>query len=230
MKLKLMLTGALLLASAQAMACYTVFDGANRVMYQGTEPPVDMSQPLRDALQRRYPGGHMVFEQGADCVPVPFARLSRPAGAPAPRNTVVIAAAAPNTAVMGGPPNTAVMGAGPARSRTATPPAAPLRSGGTSPLLTDLRTAQAMRLPYQSLSGDIVVVPAAAASRVSLPSMTVIPADRSAEIAAASSVPDTRAMGAGPVRAPVRANTVITELHNPPVTVIQEGRTVTLRN
>lgn len=227
MKFRLALIGSLALAAANAMACYTVYDGANRVMYQGAEPPVDMSQPLHTALQRRYPGGHMVFEQGAECVPVPFANLSRPAGPAIPRNTVVLGAL-PNTAVMGGPPNTAVMGAGPAAPRPAVArAAAPRRAPSTSPLLTDVRTARAMGLPYQPLQDGIVVVPAAAAARVDLPTMTVIPADRSAQIAAATSVPDTRSMGAGPARA---ANTVITELHNPPVTVIQQGRTVTLQN
>lgn len=57
----------LALASAQAMACYTVYDRSNRVLYQGEEAPVDMRLQIRDALATRFPGGHMVFDTTTDC-------------------------------------------------------------------------------------------------------------------------------------------------------------------
>jgi hypothetical protein len=77
---------------------------------------------------------------------------------------------------------------------------------GGSPLLTDLRTAQSMNLPYNELSGGIVVVPAQAAARVVGPSVTVVPAARAEPVAFAD-----------------RDETVITELHNPRMTVVQHG-------
>lgn len=57
-------------ASVQAMACYTVYDGANRVLYQGEEPPVDMSLPIHETVPARFPGGHMVFDTQAACTSV----------------------------------------------------------------------------------------------------------------------------------------------------------------
>ncbi|MES3003926.1 MAG: hypothetical protein V4787_24765 [Pseudomonadota bacterium] len=64
----LLLCGLLAGASMQAMACYTVYDSANRVAYQGEQAPVDMSLPLRDALAQRFaPGSSMVFDNGTSC-------------------------------------------------------------------------------------------------------------------------------------------------------------------
>ena len=39
MKLKLALLAGLALAGANAMACYTVYDASNRVVFQSTDPP-----------------------------------------------------------------------------------------------------------------------------------------------------------------------------------------------
>lgn len=118
-------------ASLQALACYTVYDRTNRVMYQGEQPPVDMSLPIHQSLPARFPGGHMVFDSTAACQDIPSARL-----APVP--------------------------------------------GGT-PLLTEQRTAQAMRVPYTTMDGGIALVqPREAAMR---PGLTVLP---------------TQMMGAGP--------------------------------
>ena len=50
MKLKIALLAGLTLAGANAMACYTVYDATNRVVFQSTSAPVDMSQPLHVAL------------------------------------------------------------------------------------------------------------------------------------------------------------------------------------
>ncbi len=57
-----------------AAACYTVYDRANRVVYQGADAPVDMSMALHDALAARYPGTHMVFDTLTDCPSIPIAR------------------------------------------------------------------------------------------------------------------------------------------------------------
>src|SRR5687767_1973545 len=89
MKLKLALLAGLALAGANAMACYTVYDGSNRVVFQSTEAPVDMSQPLHAALARRFsPGASMVFNQGASCTPVTLAQVSRPTVGAVPLNTI----------------------------------------------------------------------------------------------------------------------------------------------
>lgn len=50
------------LASLQALACYTVYDRTERVVYYSEKPPVDMSRPLHETVSARFPGGHMVFD------------------------------------------------------------------------------------------------------------------------------------------------------------------------
>ena len=87
-------------------------------------------------------------------------------------------------------------------------------SSSASPLLTDRETAMRQNLPYTVVAGDIVIVPAAAAARADIPTFSVIPADT-----AVARAPDTRTLGAGPAR----QETVITEMRNPPVTIIQRG-------
>jgi hypothetical protein len=54
-------------ASLQAWACYTVYDNANRVLYQGDKPPVDMSRPLSETVPARFPGGQLVFDDSTTC-------------------------------------------------------------------------------------------------------------------------------------------------------------------
>jgi hypothetical protein len=193
------------LAAGQAMACYTVYDAGNRVVYQAQTPPVDMSQSpaaVRDAVRARFAGGHLVFGNETDC----------------PRTQAPVAAfVAP-------------------------------RQPSQSPLLTDKRTAEALNLPHTTIAGGIAVVPARAGAVV--PSVTVVPAAVSTPVppvlAAADPIPtnvlgagpDTRTMGAGPATnvmggpSAKRAapETVITEMRDPPVTIIQRGGTIqTLR-
>jgi hypothetical protein len=55
------------LASLQALACYTVYDRSNRVMWQGDKPPVDMSRPLGETVPARFPGGQLVFDDSPTC-------------------------------------------------------------------------------------------------------------------------------------------------------------------
>lgn len=57
-------------ASFNAAACYTVYDRANRIVYQGEESPVDMSRPIHETLPLRYPGGQLVFDNQTDCTSV----------------------------------------------------------------------------------------------------------------------------------------------------------------
>jgi hypothetical protein len=181
MKLKLATFCGLLLAGANAMACYTVYDTNNRVIYQGLDAPVDMSLPLHQTLGKRFPGAHMVFDNSNTCSPVSIAQVARPVG--------------PNV-----PPGTIRM------ERTGRT----LQPSSSAPLLTDRETAQRANLPHTVVAGNIVMVPAAAAARVDLPTFTVIPAD-TALARATPAAPNTSAMGAGPVS---REKTVITEMRD----------------
>lgn len=70
----------------------------------------------------------------------------------------------------------------------------------SSPLLTDQRTAQAMHLPHRVLPGGVALVQPGGAAMV--PGLTVIPSETVA------------------ARRPSR-ETVITELRDPPATVVQ---------
>jgi hypothetical protein len=54
-------------ASQPAMACFTVYDRSNNIVYNAQTPPVDMSQPLHDTLPKRFPGGHLVITEGKNC-------------------------------------------------------------------------------------------------------------------------------------------------------------------
>ena len=64
-------------AALPAHACYSVYDGAGRVVYRSAQPPVDMSRPLHDTLPQRFPGGHMVFDTASTCEAiVPEARAA----------------------------------------------------------------------------------------------------------------------------------------------------------
>lgn len=168
MKFPLALLGALGLGAlaGPAAACFTVYGEADRVLYQASEPPVDMSQPLRPALAQRFGGpAHMVFEQGECRQPAPVAASA----------------------------------------------------GAGAPLLTDRDTAEQMNVPHQVVAGEIVLVPAHVASRLRTPALTVVPAVPETTLAAA---PNTRVMGAGAAR-PARTQTVITELRDPPLTIIE---------
>jgi hypothetical protein len=166
MKFKLALVCALGLASVNAMACYTVYDRANQVVYNAQTAPVDMSRPIHETLPARFPGATMVFDIGTDC----------------PREQ-------------------------PAKLMPIPAPARP------SPLLTDRRTAEAMHLKHTLLPSGIALVtqpPAVMTAGVSV--FPVGPA--AAEVAA----PVLAQRSPGP-----RPETVITELHNPPLTIVQQG-------
>lgn len=196
MKLKATLLCGLLLTGANAMACFTVYDGNNRVIYRGADAPVDMSLPLHQAVAQRFPAGSsLVFDQTATCTPVSIAQVARPTGAMVPPNTLRMERT----------------------GRTVTSP-----SSSASPLLTDRQTAQRNNLPHTVVAGDIVMVPAQAAARLDLPSFTVIPAD--VAVARAPVGPNTSVLGG-----PAGPDTVITEMRDPPMTIIQRGGRTTVQ-
>jgi hypothetical protein len=67
MKIRFAVLALACFAAAPAMACYTVYDRTNTVVYNAQTPPVDMTKPLREALDARWPGGHMVFGNESEC-------------------------------------------------------------------------------------------------------------------------------------------------------------------
>ena len=193
MKAKLGVLCGLLLAGANAMACYTVYDGNSRVVYRGVEAPVDMSLPLHQALETRFPvGSSLVFDQAAMCTPVSIAQIARPTGPNAPPNTI--------------------------RMERTGKQISP--SSSSSPLLTDRQTALRQKLPFTTVAGDVVMVPAQAAAHADMSTFTIVPS----EVVAVRSV-NTATMGAGPAT----SETVITEMRDPPVTIIQRGNAVSVQ-
>ena len=112
MKLKLALVCAIGLASVNAMACYTVYDKNNNVVYNAQTAPVDMSRPLHETIPVAFPGGTMVFNASSTDCPrdMPF-RLSLPATPSKP-----------------------------------------------SPLLTDRRTAEALKVPHTLLPSGVALI------------------------------------------------------------------------
>lgn len=160
MKLKLALLCAIGLASVNAMACYTVYDRDNQMVYNAQTAPVDMSRPISETVPVAFPGGTMVFGSSNDCPRVQPARL------------------------------------------VATPaPAKP------SPLLTDRRTAETLKVPHTILPSGVALINQPSA--IMIASLAPIPSAAPAPAVLAQ-------------RSPAR-DTVITELHNPPLTVVQQG-------
>jgi hypothetical protein len=79
----------------------------------------------------------------------------------------------------------------------------------TAPLLTQKRIAQAMKVPYTVLSGDIVLVPPGHVQ--TRPAVTIIPPQAL----------DDSSLG---------RDTVITELHDPPMTIVQSANGTVIGN
>lgn len=173
MKLKLTLLATLAVASVNAMACYTVYDPSNRVVYNAQVPPVDMSRPLHETLPAVFPDGHMVFGATTDCPREPSVRA------------VSVAAAV---------------------------------TAKRSPLLTDRRTAEAMNVPHTILPSGVALVndPPPMNVRVTVLASTATPAPAAAVLAVYSTPAVTQ-------RTQQHRGTVITEMHNPPLTIVQQG-------
>lgn len=201
-----LLGGLLMLAGANALACYTVYDASNRVVYQGIQAPVDMSLPLHEALAQRFSrGAQMVFDQNTTCRPIGLAELPRPTGADVPPNTIRL-------------------------ERVNSRPS----SSAPSPLFTEQQTAERARLPHTIVAAGVAMVPPEVADRVMSAAVTVLPATPlpATTVAAAPVAPNTAVLGAGPMpsssvaRAPgAKPKVVITEMRDPPITVIETNGT-----
>ena len=200
MKFKLALLCGLALAGANAMACYTVYDGNSRVVYQGAESPVDMTMQLHEGLRARgFPAGsRMVFDRDS-CGTVPMSQ-QRTASRDVPLNTIHIVRDKPVARVAEGP------------------------------LLTEPSHAARLGLPHTVIASNIAVVPRSAAALDRTPAMTVVPAEavtlasapNTNAMGAGPASYNTRVMGAAPARtsAPVARNiTVITEYRDGAQTV-----------
>lgn len=65
------------LSASQALACYTVYNRSNQVVYHAAAAPVDMRYQLHETLPAVYPGGHLVFSvTDTSCPPVNHARAT----------------------------------------------------------------------------------------------------------------------------------------------------------
>lgn len=169
MKANIRLAAVLLavLGAGPALACFTVYDRNNNVVYNAKMPPVDMSRPLHETMLDAYPGGQLVFGTEQGCP-------------------------ATNTA---------------GRTRLTS-------SSGKAPLLTDAATARELGLPHTMLRGNVAMVPD---TPDTMHPGVVVAESGLPPVAGAN---DTRMMGAAP--APQRKPaTVITEMHNPPLTAVQ---------
>lgn len=63
------------LSGGQALACYTVYNRANQVIYHAAQAPVDMRYQLHQTLPAIFPDGHMVFSiTDTSCPPVNLTR------------------------------------------------------------------------------------------------------------------------------------------------------------
>ena len=60
-----------------AMACFTVYNKANQMIYSNISPPIDMRYQIHERLPAVFPGGHMVFGSSTDC-PLIDARVTTP--------------------------------------------------------------------------------------------------------------------------------------------------------
>lgn len=90
------------LSAGQALACYTVYNRANQVIYHAAQAPVDMRYQLHETLPAIFPQGHMVFSLTDNaCPPVNLTRsnVSDSAGGR------VAYAAGPGEAMLQGPRN-----------------------------------------------------------------------------------------------------------------------------
>ena len=63
--------------STPALACYTVYNRANQVIYHAVAAPVDMRYQLHQTLPAVFPDGHLVFSvTDTACPPVNISRAT----------------------------------------------------------------------------------------------------------------------------------------------------------
>jgi hypothetical protein len=54
---------------ALAANCYSIYDGQNRLVFQSTAAPVDLSMHIADAMRERFPGNFLVIlPDDSDCI------------------------------------------------------------------------------------------------------------------------------------------------------------------
>ena len=192
MKFKSALLCGLALAGANAMACYTVYDANSRVVYQGTEAPVDMSMQLHEALAARgFPAGSRMQFDRDTCSRVTVASAS--AARDLPPNTIRISKDHAEAKVAQGPLLTE-----PGRAASLGMPHTVIAS--------NIAVVPAVAAARDTTPAVTVV-----------PATEIASAPATSVLGAGPAVYDTRAMGAGPARmmpAPTRNLTVITEYRN----------------
>jgi hypothetical protein len=86
---KALMAALAVLAAGPALACFTVYDRGNNVLYNAQVPPVDMSRPLHETLPQKFLGGHMVFDQNVNCPIVQAAGQLRAAPTAAGRSPLL---------------------------------------------------------------------------------------------------------------------------------------------
>ena len=170
MKTKLALAVMLGVAAGNAVACYTVYDRSNAIVYYAEAPPVDMTPPFTDRLQKNFPDSHLVFGSSTGC---------------------------------------------PAKQAGYNPTKPPAQ---TSPLFTDQQTARDLKLAHRILpNGTAMVDKPPTGMR---PGFTVMNLGGRAATATPTMPPQTS-------EALSKRSPVITEMRNPPMTVIEREGSVT---
>ena len=62
------LAALLVLPSVASANCYSIFDANNRLAFQSTIAPVDLSARISEGVRARFPGGHLVMvPDDSDC-------------------------------------------------------------------------------------------------------------------------------------------------------------------
>jgi hypothetical protein len=58
----------LVLPSLASANCYSIYDAKNRLAFQSTIAPVDLSARITDGMRARFPGGHLIMvPDDSDC-------------------------------------------------------------------------------------------------------------------------------------------------------------------
>ena len=57
----LLLAALLMVPSLASANCYSIYDAQNRLAFQSTVAPVDLSTRISQAMRARFPGGHLVM-------------------------------------------------------------------------------------------------------------------------------------------------------------------------
>lgn len=47
--------------------CYTVYDKSDKIVYKSSEPPFDLSTPISEGIQSKYPGGYLIKTESRIC-------------------------------------------------------------------------------------------------------------------------------------------------------------------